>query len=79
VAKATSRRGESGLTVLEVLLASTLLLMFMSALFGLVWSTATFRDTLERQVRTFEVGPPVLDIVAADLTHALTKSFKDSD
>ncbi len=73
------RDSERGLTVLEVLLASTLLLMFLGALFGLVWSTATFRDRLERQVRTFEVGPPVLDIVAADLAHALTHSFKESD
>ncbi len=72
-------RSQRGLTVLEVLLASTMLLMFLSSLFGLVWSIAEFRDQIEQEVRPYDMAPPVLALVVQDLNNVLVEPYKDRD
>jgi len=69
----------SGLTVLEVLLASTLLLMFLTSVFGIVWSLADRRNAIEFQTAPYGIGPPVLDMICQDLQHALLEPFEDLD
>ncbi len=73
------QRRADGLTVLEVLLAATLLLIFLGSLFGLVWATADFRDRIERTSAPYAIGPPVLDLIAEDLRHALLEPYEDFD
>ena len=72
-------RRDAGLTVLEVLVASALLLMFLTGLFGMVWATVDFRDRIERQSAPYGVGPPVLDLICEDLRHALIEPYEDLD
>ena len=63
-------RAELGLTVLEVLIASALLLMFLSSVFGLIWSLADRRAAMEFQTAPYSIGPPVLELVCEDLRNA---------
>jgi len=77
--RAGVRRHAAGLTVHEVLVASAILLWFLGMVFGTVFMTASFRDSIERQVAPYGIGPPVLDLVCEDLRHALIEPFEDLD
>ena len=72
-------RSERGLTVLEVLIASAMLLGFLVSVFGLVWGLASRRDAMETQTAPYGIGPPVLDLVCEDLRHALLEPYEDND
>lgn len=70
---------QRGFTVLEVMLASTLLAVFLAALFGLIWSTANFRNLVEEKTAPNSVGPVVLDRIVEDLENILVEPYKEFD
>jgi hypothetical protein len=73
------RRLAAGLTVLEVLVASAILLTFLTAVFGLVFMMGELRNGVERAAAPYAIGPAVLDLVAEDLRHALLEPYEDVD
>ena len=64
---------------MEVLAASMIMLWFLTMVFGLIWSLSDYKDRTERLVRSLEVGPPVLEIIATDLRQTVQHGFKDGD
>jgi general secretion pathway protein J len=72
-------RRAAGLTLIEVLLASTLLAVFFASVYSLVASTLKLRGMIEDQATPYAVGPVVMDRVVEDLRGALVEPYKDYD
>ncbi len=71
------KRRDSGLTLLEVLVATALLAVFFSMVYTIVASTVAERDKIEADATPYAVGPAVMDLVTEDLRAALIEPYKD--
>ena len=72
-------RSSSGLTVLEVVVASFVLLWFLTTIFTVIFVTGAMRDRIERASAPYGIGPPVLELVCDDLRFALLEPYDDKD
>jgi prepilin-type N-terminal cleavage/methylation domain-containing protein len=72
-------RRQSGLTLLEVLVASALLAVFFASVYGLVSGTLEIRNAIEESATPFAVGPVVMERVVEDLRGVLIEPYKDVD
>lgn len=73
------RRNETGLTLLELLVASALLAVFFAQVYGLVEGTLNTRQAIEEKATPYAVGPVVMERIAEDLRGALLDPYKDLD
>ncbi len=64
------RPSPAGFTLVEVLVALSIMSMLMVALYTTLNSTLKARDQLETEARTAGLGPALLDIIEADLRRA---------
>ena len=72
-------RASSGLTLLELLVASALLAVFFASVYGLVEGTLEVRKAIEEKATPYAVGPVVMDRIVEDLRGALVEPYKDLD
>jgi prepilin-type N-terminal cleavage/methylation domain-containing protein len=63
----TARRRDAGLTLLEILFASTLLAVLFAYVYALVAGTLEIRNTIEQLATPYAVGPAVMDRISEDL------------
>lgn len=69
----------SGLTLLELLVASALLAVFFASVYGLVEGTLEVRRAIEEKATPYAVGPVVMDRIVEDLRGAVLEPYKDLD
>ena len=74
-----TRRAQSGLTLIEVLVASALLAVFFASVYGLVSGTLETRAAIEESALPYAVGPVVMERITNDLRHAIVEPYKDLD
>lgn len=70
-------RPQAGFTLLEVLLAITIMGMVMVGLYTTLNRTLDTRDMLSREVRAARLGPDILDRMEADLRGLWAANLKD--
>jgi prepilin-type N-terminal cleavage/methylation domain-containing protein len=73
------RRAASGLTLLEIMVATAILGALFTAVYSLVSATVKMRDRIEDQATPYAVGPVVMDRVVEDLRAATVEPYKDGD
>jgi type II secretion system protein J len=66
-----------GFTLIEVLLAITIMSIMMIELYMTLNVTLDTRDMIEREVRTARVGPELLDLIEEDLRRAWVVNLAD--
>ncbi len=69
----------AGMTLLEVLVASTILAVFFVFVYGLVAATLNERQRIEESATPYAVGPVVLRDVVESLRCAVIEPYKDLD
>ncbi len=73
------RRRQSGLTLLEVLVATAILAVLFASVYGIVQGTLELRQAIEEKSTPYAVGPVVMDRVVEDLRGAVVEPYKDLD
>lgn len=72
-------RGARGLTLIEVLVATALLGVFLTSVYTLVAATVNLRNRLEDEATPYAVGPVVIDRIVEDLRAATIEPYKDGN
>lgn len=72
-------RRSSGLTLLEVLVATALLSVFFASVYTIVASNVKTRNMIEDRATPFAVGPVVMQRIVDDLRAATVEPYKDGD
>lgn len=66
------------LTLIELLLAITIMAMVMSMIYGMLLSTLKARDQISAYTQANRLGPTILNLITDDLSAMYFYSFKDS-
>lgn len=72
-------RRSSGLTLIEVLVATAIIGVFFASVYSLVAATVNIRNTIEDEATPYAVGPVVMDRIVEDLRAATIEPYKDGD
>lgn len=71
------RSSQGGFTLLEVLVALTIMSLVMVALYSVLQTTLRTRDMLNNEVRAASAGPSILDTIERDLRRAWVLNLQD--
>lgn len=70
-------RRQSGFTLIEVMIALTIMSLIMVALYKVLDSSLRIGDVLEHEVRASSAGPTALDLIERDLRRAWVLNLQD--
>ena len=73
------RRSASGLTLLEIMVATAILGVLFTAVYSLVSALIVERNRIEEQSTPYAIGPVVMDRIVEDLRAAIVEPYKDGD
>jgi len=71
------KRSQSGFTLLEVMVALTIMSLIMVSLYTVLHTTLRTRDVLDNEVRAARVGPELLDLIERDLRRVWVPNLAD--